>query len=126
MQIKVEYNQLLEMATAFGVRRLDAALAVILDSIDFRDKEPEEAFSTINATESKWTTKAASSDTAGKLLQRRRREIASLRLPAVSQAAALQRLSPFQVVDCIQLLFAQASTNYGGQIGRMCAGKCPV
>jgi len=43
------------------VRRLDAALVVILDSIDFRDKEPEKAFSTINATESKWTTKAASS-----------------------------------------------------------------
>jgi hypothetical protein len=41
------------MATAFGVRRLDAALVVTLDSIDFRDKEPEKAYSTINATESK-------------------------------------------------------------------------
>src|SRR5512145_1304777 len=32
-------------------------------------------------------------------------------LPAVSPAPALHRLSPFQVVDCIQLRFAQAS-NY--------------
>jgi len=66
VQIKVEYNQLLEMATAFGAPWLDAALVVILDFIDFRVKEPKKAFSTINATESKWATKAASSQGAPK------------------------------------------------------------
>src|SRR5262249_53363533 len=37
VQIKAEYNQLLEMATAFRVRALGTALVVILDSADFRD-----------------------------------------------------------------------------------------
>jgi hypothetical protein len=41
VQIKVEYSQPHEMATAFGVRRLDAALVVTPDSINSRDKRPE-------------------------------------------------------------------------------------
>src|SRR6266498_359379 len=62
VQIKAEYNQLLEMATAFGVRVLGTALVVILDSIDFRDKGPEWAPSPIIAAESKLTTKAVPSN----------------------------------------------------------------
>ncbi len=61
VQIKAEYNQLLEMATAFGVRVLGTALVVILDSTDFRDKGPEWAPSPIIAAGSKWTTKAVPS-----------------------------------------------------------------
>jgi len=41
VQIKVQYDQLLEMATAFGVRRFGAAFVVPLDSTDFRYKGPE-------------------------------------------------------------------------------------
>jgi hypothetical protein len=38
LRIKVEYNQLLEMATAFGVRLLGTALVVLFSPTDFRDK----------------------------------------------------------------------------------------
>jgi hypothetical protein len=55
------------MATAFEVRLLGTALAVILESTDFGDKGPHWAFFPIIAAESKWTTIAVPSDTAGKL-----------------------------------------------------------
>jgi len=58
VQIKVEYNQLLEMATAYGVRLLGTALVVLFDSTDFRDKGPELALSPIIAAEPKLNTKA--------------------------------------------------------------------
>jgi hypothetical protein len=55
------------MATAFGVRLLGTALVVISDSTDLRDKGPELAPSPVIAADSKMTTKAVPSDTAGKL-----------------------------------------------------------
>jgi hypothetical protein len=57
--IKVECHQLLEMATAFGVRLPGAALVVILDFTDFGDKGTDWAFFPIIAAESKWTTETA-------------------------------------------------------------------
>jgi hypothetical protein len=38
LQIKAECNQLLEMAAAFGVRLLGAALAILFPSTDFGEK----------------------------------------------------------------------------------------
>ncbi|HEX5083868.1 MAG TPA: hypothetical protein VFY40_17600 [Blastocatellia bacterium] len=61
MKIKVEHNQLLEMAAAFGVRRFGAALVVLLGSTDFSGEGREWNSYPINATESKLTTKAAPS-----------------------------------------------------------------
>src|SRR5215813_9320588 len=58
VQIKAEYNQLLEMAIAFGVRALGTALVVNSYSTDFRDKGPEWVSSPTIAAESKLTTKA--------------------------------------------------------------------
>ncbi|HEX5080897.1 MAG TPA: hypothetical protein VFY40_02550 [Blastocatellia bacterium] len=51
---------LLEMATAFGVRWFGTALVVISDSTDFKDEGPS-GFSPIIAKEPKLTTKAAPS-----------------------------------------------------------------
>ncbi|HZF39051.1 MAG TPA: hypothetical protein VE715_09520 [Blastocatellia bacterium] len=62
VQIKAEYNQLLEMATAFGVRLLGTALVVLLGATDFWYKGPEWASSPIIAAESEMTTKAVPSN----------------------------------------------------------------
>jgi hypothetical protein len=64
VQIKAEYNQLFEMAIAFGVRVFGTALLVNLYSTDFRDKGPEWASSPTIAAESKLTTKAVPSTPA--------------------------------------------------------------
>ena len=74
------------MGGAFGVRALGTALIVICE------------FYRLQRQETQW----ASFPT---LLEYRRG------LPKWSRAPALQGLSPFLVVDCIQLLFAQAPIN---------------
>jgi hypothetical protein len=66
MRTKAECNQLLEMAAAFGVRLLGAALVFISGTTDFRDVGPERTPSPIIAAESKLTTKAAPSSGAPK------------------------------------------------------------
>jgi hypothetical protein len=58
------------MAAAFGARRLVAALVVLLDFIDSWDQRLDWAFSTINAADSKWTTKAAPSQGAAAWLEK--------------------------------------------------------
>jgi hypothetical protein len=59
--IKVEYNQLLEMAIAFGVRRLDAALVVHFDSVALIVEKAFSGSLSRKSIESKMPTKAASS-----------------------------------------------------------------
>ena len=61
VQIKAEYNQLLEMAIAESAGALGTALVVNSYSTDFRDKGPEWASSPTIAAESKLTTKAVPS-----------------------------------------------------------------
>jgi hypothetical protein len=65
VQIKVEYTQLLEIATAFGARLFGTALVVISDPTDLKDEGPS-GFSPIIAKEPRLTTKAAPSSGASK------------------------------------------------------------
>jgi hypothetical protein len=59
VQIKVQYDQLLEMAAAFGVRRFGAALVVICGFYRLSGRATRVGFSPIIAADSRWTTKAA-------------------------------------------------------------------
>src|SRR6266511_4887626 len=77
------------MAPAFGVRALGTALVVI------------SGFYRLQRQEMRW----AAFPTLPKY---------QCGLPKRSQAPALQRLAPFHVVDCIQLLFAHASLIFYG------------
>jgi hypothetical protein len=62
VQIKAEYNQLLEMATAFGVRLLGTALVVISGFYRLPGQETRVGFLSIMARVSIWTTKAVPSN----------------------------------------------------------------